>query len=72
MDDTFAGAKQALLISYTPGSSHSGGKAISGGRRLGDTRGVMLAAAVAWQEGLAAPGVLLIEAGDGPAEVLRF
>jgi hypothetical protein len=32
----------------------------------------MLAAEVALQKGLAAPGILLKEAGDGPAEVLRF
>jgi hypothetical protein len=72
MDAAFAGAKQALLSATHLAHPTVGGGAISGGGRLGNACGGVIAAAVAWPEGLAAPGVLLQEAGSSPAKVLRL
>jgi hypothetical protein len=56
----FCRRKAGPPLSNTPGSPHGGGGAIGGGGRLGDARGGVLAAAVAWSEGLVAPGVHVI------------
>ncbi len=69
MDAAFARAKQAFLSATH--LAHPGGE-VSGGGRLGDAHGGMLAAAVVGKEGLAAPELLLKDAGGGPKEVLRF
>ncbi len=58
--------------SITPGTSHIGGGAVSGHGRLGDARRGVPAAAVTWPEDVAAPGLLLKEAGGGPAEIFRL
>jgi len=66
MDGAFAAAKQALLSAKH--LAHSRGPSVPGSGCLGDTCGWMpMAAAIFWQEGLAALRLLLKEAGGCPA-----
>jgi hypothetical protein len=74
MDVTFTRAKQALLsathLSHPTVGAELSVVADASATHVGG--GGVPAATATWQKGLAAPGLLLKEAGGGPAEILCF
>jgi hypothetical protein len=72
MDAAFAAAKQSLLTATHLAHPTVGPELSVGCGRLGDACRGVPAAAATWQEGVAASGLLLKEAGGDPAEIFNL